>query len=89
MVGIIPTVIPSTIVGVAPAPSQAPAVPSNVTVIVGRVPAIPRVVPSIIVPIVGVAQAEATIACQTGRIGEVTVVKAIVVTIRITFIVIL
>ena len=50
-------------------------------------PGIPGVVPSIVIPIVGVAQAEAAISCQSGRISEVSVVKAIVVTIGIAFIV--
>lgn len=93
-----PTIIPTTIivrrvpvVRIVPAPTKTPIVPADVTVVVWRVPApapaVPRIVPSIIVPIIGVAQAETAIACQAGRVGEVTIRKTIVVSIGIAFVV--
>lgn len=49
-------------------------------------PAVPGVIPSIvIIPVEGVAQAVATIASQSGRIGKVTVVETIVVTVGVSF----
>ena len=50
-------------------------------------PGVPRVVPSIVVPIGGIAQAEAAIAYKARRVGEVAVVETIGVAVGIAHIV--
>lgn len=89
VVWMMPAVVPAMmVVRIVPAPAQAPAVPTDGAVIVGRMPGVPRIVPSVVViPVEGIIQAVSAIACQTGRVGEVAVVKAIGIAFFVAFII--
>lgn len=75
---VVPSVVPSVV-----RPSPSPVVPAGVAVVViGRMPAVPGVVPWGVpaigdVPDVGIIDAKATIACQSGGVVEVSVVEAV------------
>ena len=67
--------------------------PSPVTVVIVRaIIAIPWIIPRTVpseanVPDEGIIETETAIACQTGRIGEITIVEPIVVSVGIAFVV--